>query len=102
MHTRGIDDVYGIRALFTRDGMRSVPVTEGRGTLDSNALFALEFHAVHLGTHSISPSHLTRGSRYSLAWNEWVATLGFTTTYLMDIADPSSVVKDALRQGRLP
>jgi hypothetical protein len=61
-HTRGIDDVDCILLLLIGGWVLSLPVAVGGGTLDGNALFPLQLHAVHLGADRVPTTNLNIGS----------------------------------------
>ena len=58
VRTWGIDDINGVLLLLPGLGHCGDPVAERRRALDSDAFLPLKFHAVHLGSHIVAPSHL--------------------------------------------
>jgi hypothetical protein len=71
---------------------------ESRRALDGDALLALQFHTIHLGTDIILPSHFPARTSISAP----ALKKKRVKTHLVDIAYPARIVQNPFRERGLP
>jgi len=62
----GINNINGILLLGTFPEICGFPIGKGGRTLDSNALFSLQVHTIHLCANRVAPTDLRKKSVFPL------------------------------------